>query len=243
MKREWPNQGKGSGRRAIASPAPSNHGRAVIKAADTWLRGQKWCPSVYGLMTSSGCSAGWLTCTNSAAKLKHASSTYARRPLNACSQSIVNPPFRLWLGLISHLERVLWRSETAPSKSITFASHDTTDGTGTGIFRQFNRPPTRLYLQFACKSTSYGQSSARCQTTSSMAAKGCSAAYTTGILSQRCMRVCARTVGEADAPFRSVIPQGLRSGPAPGRIATARLEITSAGVITWGNRGLTTGQA
>jgi hypothetical protein len=57
-------------------------------------------------MTSSGCSAGWLACTNSAAKLRNASSTYARRPLSACSQRIFNPHFGLRLGLISHLELV-----------------------------------------------------------------------------------------------------------------------------------------
>jgi hypothetical protein len=57
-------------------------------------------------MTSSGCSAGWLACTNSAAKLRNASSTYARRPLSACSQRIFNPHFSLRLGLISHLELV-----------------------------------------------------------------------------------------------------------------------------------------
>jgi len=78
----------------------------MIKAAAAWLRGQAWCPSVSGLMTSSGCSAGWLACRNSAAKLRHASSTYARRPLSACRQRFFNPHFSLRLGLISHLELV-----------------------------------------------------------------------------------------------------------------------------------------
>ena len=106
MKREWSNQGRGSGKRTSESPAPSKHGRAMIKAAAAWLRGQAWCPSVSGSMTSSGCNAGWLACTNSAAKLRHASSTYARRPLSACGQRLFNPQFSLWLGLISHLDLV-----------------------------------------------------------------------------------------------------------------------------------------
>jgi hypothetical protein len=78
----------------------------MSRAAAVWLRGQAWCPSAIGLTTSSGCSPGWLTCTNSTAKLRHATSTEPRLRMSACAQGIRNSRLGRRLGLISDLKLV-----------------------------------------------------------------------------------------------------------------------------------------
>ena len=129
-----------------------SHSKATSKAATAWLRGQAWCASVPGLMTSCGCSAGWLTCTKSIAKHRHASSTYARRQVSACRQDMYSPRLGFRPGRIDIL------SSHAAVRGSTVQVYE--DGAvprhswyGQGRLQTIQSTTRGLYLQFACKST------------------------------------------------------------------------------------------